>query len=211
MNLLNCSDKAFKRYGFEVKGYDFTDLLSALDTTPCPKDSVVYSPESDALHRTPVFEQLKNNLFGGLPVQLGYCNGHNTSLNCFEYHRGSELVVAGTPLILLVADLRDVENGSLDTSKTEAFYIPCGSVVLLYETTLHYAPCTAEGCDCFRAVIGLIKGTNTKKPEINPANDEDRRLWAANKWLLAHPDTKEAKNGAYIGLTGENITVVKNI
>ena len=32
-------------------------------------------------------------------------------------------------------------------------------------------------------------------------------LFAANKWLLAHPDAPEAKNGAYVGLTGENIDI----
>jgi hypothetical protein len=213
MNLLNCSDKKFSRYGFEVTGYDFKGLIEALNGTPCPKDAVVYTAEEPALQNQPVCAQIHSNLFGGLPVQLGYCNGHNLKLNCLEYHRGSELIVAGTPIVLLVADLRDVEkgengeNGKLDTAKVEAFYVPCGGAVLLHETTLHYAPCTAKDNDHFRAVIGLIKGTNTKKPEITPLNDEDRRLWAANKWLLAHPDTNEAKNGAYVGLVGENITL----
>ena len=208
MNLLNCSDKAFKRYGNVVTGYDFTGLIEALNETPCPKDSVVYSAEEITLQNQPVCAQVQSNLFGGMPVQLGYCNGHSRRLNCFEYHRGNELIVAGTPLVLLLADLRDVdENGNLDTSKTEAFYIPFGSAVTLYETSLHYAPCTADGCDCFRAVIGLIKGTNVGKQKINPANNEDKRLWATNKWLIAHPDTNEAKNGAFAGLTGENITL----
>lgn len=207
MNLLNCSDKAFKRYGFEVKGYDFAGLFEALNGAPCPKDSVVYKAEHEAFQNLPVCSRLQSNLFGGMPVQLGYCNGHSVKLNCLEYHRGSEFIAAGTPLVLLLADLREVENGSIDTSEIEAFYLPAGSAFSLYETTLHYAPCTAGGCDCFRAVIGLLRGTNTEKPEISPANAEDLRLWAKNKWLLAHPETNEAKNGAYIGLTGENITL----
>ena len=207
MNLLNCSDKAFNRYGFEVTGYDLTNLLAALSETPCPKDSVTYKAEHDALQNQPVCGELQSNLFGGMPIQLGYCNGNSVKLNCLEYHRGSEFIVAGTPLVLLLADLRDVENGSLATSKVEAFYFPYGSAYILYETTLHYAPSTAKECDCFRSVIGLPKGTNVGKPEINPLNDGDRKLWATNKWLLAHPETGEAKNGAYIGLTGENITL----
>ncbi|MCL2096207.1 MAG: DUF4867 family protein [Oscillospiraceae bacterium] len=213
MILLNCSDKAFGRYGFEVTGYDFKDLIDALAKTHCPKDSVTYKAEEPSLQNLPVCEQIKNNLFGGMPVQLGYCNGHNLKLNCFEYHRGSELIVAGTPLVLLLADLRDISfdeenDASLDTSKTEAFYIPGGAAVLLYETTLHYAPCTAKTeSDCFRSVIGLLKGTNVGKQDIAPANTRDRMLRAANKWLLAHPETGEAKNGAYIGLTGENIEI----
>ena len=205
MNLLNCSDKAFKRFGFEVTGYDLADLIAALDTTPCPKDSVVYKAEAPELQEQAVCEKISSNLYGGMAVQLGYCNGHNLKLNCLEYHRGSEFIVAGTPLILLVADLRDVEDGSLDTSKIEAFLVPKGTAVLLHETTLHYAPCTAAPSDCFRAVIGLLKGTNLKKPEISAVNLEDKMLWAANKWLLAHPDTGEASRGAYVGLKGDNI------
>ena len=207
MELSNYSDKKFGRYGAVLAGYDFAALLSALDETPCPKDSVVYKAEHADLQNLPVCEKLQSNLFAGMPIQLGYCNGHSLKLNCLEYHRGSELIVAGTPLILLLADLRDVEAGSLDTSKVEAFHIPRGGAALLYETTLHYAPSTAYESDCFRAVIGLLKGTNVGKPNTSPLNDEDRRLWATNKWLLAHPDTNEAKNGAYVGLSGENIVL----
>ena len=48
-------------------------------------------------------------------------------------------------------------------------------------------------------------GTNTDKPLMRDKSSEDKRLWARNKWLLAHPDSSEAKQGAYIGLSGENI------
>jgi len=208
MKILDCSEKSFSRYGAAVTGYDFADLLKALSGLPCPKDSVVYKAEEPALQEQAVCARISANLFGGMPVQLGYCNGHNLKLNCLEYHRGSELIVAGPPLVLLLADLRDVENGKLDTSKVEAFRVPGGGAVLLYETALHYAPCTAaDESDCFRSVVGLLKGTNLKKPEITALNDDDAKLWAANKWLLAHPDTSEAKNGAYVGLTGENISL----
>jgi hypothetical protein len=56
-------------------------------------------------------------------------------------------------------------------------------------------------------VVGLPRGTNVGKPEIGQLNGEDGRLQATNKWLLAHADTNEAKNGAYVGLTGENIVL----
>ena len=36
---------------------------------------------------------------------------------------------------------------------------------------------------------------------------DDARLWACNKWLLAHPDSAEAAQGAYVGLTGINIDI----
>ena len=49
------------------------------------------------------------------------------------------------------------------------------------------------------------RGTNTDKPAIAPGNAEDRLLFARNKWLLAHPDSAQAAQGAYIGLMGENL------
>lgn len=85
--------------------------------------------------------------------------------------------------------------------------MPAGTAVLLYETTLHYAPCTAKGESGFRVLIVLIKGTNVGRPEIEVASDEDKLLWGTNKWLVAHPDAPEAKNGAFVGLSGENITI----
>ena len=53
----------------------------------------------------------------------------------------------------------------------------------------------------------LPRGTNTAAPSITAANEEDKMLWARNKWLLAHPESAEAADGAYIGLTGENIDI----
>ena len=65
----------------------------------------------------------------------------------------------------------------------------------VYATTLHYAPCSAVKGEGFRVMIALPRGTNGPKPEITPLNDEDRRLWACNKWLLAHAESAEAAAG----------------
>ena len=52
----------------------------------------------------------------------------------------------------------------------------------------------------------IVSGRDTAKTEIKNDGD-DALLWACNKWLLAHPDSAEAKAGAYVGLTGENIKI----
>ena len=44
-----------------------------------------------------------------------------------------------------------------------------------------------------------------------PLNEEDKLLWACNKWLLAHPESKEAANGAVAALTGINIDIEQDI
>ena len=208
MKIQSVTDEAFKPYGRIVDGYDYKLLLEKLESeTDKPADGVIYEPTCEALENTPAFVQLRDNCYGGMPIEIGYCNGTNTKLNCYEYHRDSEIDIAADDAILLVAKLQDVENGIIDSSKTEAFLCPKGTAVELYSTTLHYAPCSAKKSEGFRVAIVLPKYTNFDMPEITKANSEDALLWAKNKWLIAHKDTSEAKAGAHIGLTGENIDI----
>ncbi len=102
--------------------------------------------------------------------------------------------------------MEKIIDGKLNTKDVMAFKAPAGAVVQVYETTLHYAPCQTSD-EGFRVAIVLPRETNTDMEKIEVKNTEDKMLWARNKWLLAHPDSAEAKQGAYIGLKGENITV----
>src|SRR5699024_3642052 len=149
--------------------------------------------------------------FGGMPCQLGWCNGRNTKLNCLEYHRDSEYNLANEDFILLLARRDEIENGRLDTGKVRAFRVPAGTLVEVYATTLHYAPCHTDPDKGFRVLVALPAGTNTAKPDIAPKTGEDAWLWACNKWLLAHPDSAEAAQGAAAVLDGENIDIAADI
>ena len=200
------NEAAFAQYGKSLAGYDFTDLINKLEeTTEKPSDRVIYTPSDPALEALDVFIGLRDRAFGGMPIQIGYCNGTNSKLNCLEYHRGCEVLVAADELVLIVAKLQDICDGKLDTAKAEMFIVPRGAGVLTYETTLHYAPARAKGG--FRSVIVLPRGTNTEAPQINAGNPEDKLLFARNKWLIAHPDTSEAKSGAFVGLYGANVDI----
>lgn len=206
----------FEKYGKVLTGYDVTDLLKKLDeTTKKPENATIYEPGDVGLEALPVAKEFSTNAYGGMPVQVGYCNGFNTKLNCLEYHRGSELNIPSNDIVLLLAPLQSVKNGKINTSCVEAFYVPAGTVVQIYETTLHYAPCNAVSGgevskDGFRVVIVLPKDTNTEKPAITEKNLEDKLLWAKNKWLIAHADSSEAKNGAFVGLQGINIDLASS-
>ena len=167
-------------------------LLAALEKyTPLPDatDYVASQPELEAL---PIAERLRVNAYGGMPIQLGWCNGHNTRLNCLEYHRDSEINCGTADFILLVAREDDIVGGVLDTNRVRAFRVPRGVVVEVYATTLHYAPCSAVKGEGFRVLVALPRGTNGSKPEIEPLNDEDKLLWACNKWLRS-PTRRAAK------------------
>ena len=159
MKILPVNDVAFRKYGRVVKNVDFTELVKVLETTPVPQD-VVYEPSVKQLEELPVMKILTEKTYGELPVQVGYCNGHNSKLNALEYHRSSEINVAATDAVLMLGCQQDVEEDfTYDTSKVEAFLVPAGTAVEIYATTLHYAPCGVDGKG-FQVAIVLPKGTN---------------------------------------------------
>ena len=207
MKIQSVTDAAFAPYGKVLAGYDTAALVQTLQSvTPIP-EGTDYVPSQPELEQLPIAAQFSTNGYGGMPVQLGWCNGHNTKLNCLEYHRDSELNVGAQDFILLLAKEDDIVDGKLDTARVQAFKVPAGVVVEVYATTLHYAPCSAAPGAGFQVVVVLPRGTNGPKPDMTPLNDEDKTLWACNKWLLAHPESAEAGQGAVQALTGENIDI----
>lgn len=204
MKIQKVTDPAFRKYGQVLEGYDFTGLIKEMKHTPVPED-VIYVPSVEELEALDIMKDLQNKGYGGLPIQIGYCNGHNKKLNAVEYHRNSEINVAVTDLVLLIGHQQDIEpDHTYDTSKIEAFLVPAGTGIEVYATTLHYAPCRVnEGG--FQCVVVLPKGTNTDLTFQTEKTGEDSLMTAKNKWLIAHEDAKIA--GAFNGLKGENITI----
>ena len=205
MKIHSVFDAEFKPYGKVLAGYDTSELLQAMAAIPLPEAGTAYEPGIPALEVSDVFPALRDRAYGGMPIQLGMCWGHNRKLNCLEYHRDSEINIGETDFILLLARQEEIEDNRLDTGKVKAFRAPAGAVVEVYATTLHYAPCHTDAAKGFRVAVALPLGTNTEKPAVEAQDPEDRLLRARNKWLLAHADAPEASDGAWIGLTGENI------
>ena len=204
MKIQKVTDPAFRKYGQVLDGYDFTGLIKEMKHTPVPED-VIYVPSVEELEALDVMKDLQNKGYGGLSIQIGYCNGHNKKLNAVEYHRNSEINVAVTDLVLLIGHQQDIEpDHTYDTSRIEAFLVPAGTGIEVYATTLHYAPCHVnEGG--FQCVVVLPKGTNTDLTFQTEKTGEDSLMTAKNKWLIAHEDAKI--EGAFNGLKGENITI----
>ena len=204
MKVQKLTDASFGKYGKVITEFSFEKILKEMEHTPLPKD-VVYVPSVEAMEILPEAVDVCRKGFGGLPIQIGYCNGDNHKLNALEYHRSSEIDIAATDLILLLGCQQDIEaDDTYDTSKVEAFFVPAGTAVELYATTLHYAPCSAQEGG-FRCVIVLPKGTN-EDLTFEPAKEgENRLLTAVNKWLIAHEEA--GIEGAFCGLQGANTEV----
>ena len=204
MKIKKVTDPEFSRYGRVIDGYDFSKLIKAMEHTPLPED-VIYEPSIEELETTDVAIDLKMRVYGELPIQIGYCNGHNSKLNALEYHRSSEVNVAVTDIILLLGAEQDIEpDFTYDTSKVEAFLVPAGTAIEVYATTLHYAPCHVNESG-FQCVVVLLKGTNTELTFEKAAEGEDKLLTAKNKWLIGHEEA--AIEGAFNGLKGENVGI----
>lgn len=204
MEIKKVTDKEFKKYGKVVEGVDFSKILAELEKLPMP-EGVEYFPGVDVLEATDATKVISESCYGGMPIQIGMCNGFNKKLNAVEYHRDSEINVALYDMVLMLGELKDVtDDYSYDTSKIEAFLVPAGVAVELYATTLHYAPCHVSDKG-FKAVVVLPKGTNYDLTFSPKATKEDKLLTAVNKWLIAHEDAKI--DGAFNGLVGENLTL----
>ncbi len=214
MKILNVTDPEFTNYGRIIEGYEEEKkaIMEALgEGTPTPEDGTVYVAEDANLQKLPESSGISNSLFGGSDMQFGYCNGRNTKLNCLEYHRSSEINLGATDFILLLAKREEISDHKIDSGKVQAFFVPKGVMVEIYATTLHYAPCQTSKDSGFQVLVGLPKGTNVGKPDFEAGNQEDRLLTATNKWLLAHAESSEASEGAWVGITGENIDISADI
>ena len=205
MTVKKVTDPAFKAYGRVITGYDFSGLLKAMEQTPLPED-VIYIPSLPEMEALPAAKELENGIYGQMPIQIGYCNGHNKKLNAVEYHRDSEVDIAVDDLILILGKQQDIEEDhTYDTSRMEAFLVPAGTAVEVYATTLHYAPCHVKD-EGFRCVIVLPRDTNLDMEPVEVKDPEDRLLFARNKWLIGHAEGG-LPEGAFIGLKGENLSV----
>lgn len=200
------TDLKFKKYGRILENYDCLEIIEKMKNAPLPND-VIYEPSIKELEELRIYEDLMEREFEGLPIQIGYCNGNNYMLNAVEYHRSSEINIAVTDLILLIGSQQDINDDfSYDTSKIEAFLVPAGTIIEVYATTLHYAPCNADE-NGFRCVVVLPKDTNLPLEKDIKKCGEDKLLFAKNKWLIGHSDTDLGEQGAFIGLIGENISL----
>lgn len=212
MKVKQVTDTSFRKYGKILTGIDFSEIYNVLEEMDYPED-VEYAASFGPLEEPEFRQKLSNTLYGELSVEIGYCSGHNKMLNALEYQRSSEANVAVTDIILLLGHQSDItEDFTYDTAQLEAFFVPAGTAVELYATTLHYVPIgTKENDYAFKMGVVLPFGTNfplgvTLGAEAEKEKlPEEKLLFAKNKWLIAHEESGE--EGAFIGLTGKNISV----
>lgn len=203
IEFFDVTDKEFATFGRVITGLDTKELSETARKIENPENGSSYLPSVEDFEKSDIATVLQNEFYGSLPAQLGYCWGHNTFMNATEWHTASEINIAVTPLVLILGHLWDIENGKIDSSKFKAFYLPAGTVVEVYATSLHFCPCEVEK-DGFGCIVGLPKDTNTNL-EIKPS---DPMLFRKNKWIIAHTENKALiEKGVVAGITGKNFEI----
>ncbi len=204
--LYSVTDPEFKRYGRILVG-ETGELAQALDTCAIPEEGNCYHASEPVLEQVSLMKDMKRVVFGDMPIEAGYCNGRGFQLNAMEYHKCSEVNFTTTGLVLLLGLPEQLDDGKFDSADVVGFYLPAGVLVEVFPLVLHFAPCRiTEGG--FRCLVILEKGTNEELDSVNTlAEGEEKMLWMRNKWLTCHPDSPQQKNGAFVGISGDNITL----
>src|SRR5690625_401991 len=200
--------KEFKKYGKVLHGFNWAEWNETMRDIVIPQDANQYIASDETLEKAKLKDVIKATLYGGMDIQVGYCNGPNSHLNGLEYHKGSEINIAVTDLVLILGHTEDIHKNQYKTENLDVFYLPKGTMIEIYQTTLHFAPCKVHK-EGFKCIVILPKGTN-KPIDFNKSmmTEEDELLFMKNKWLLAHPDrTPLISKGAYPGICGENIKI----
>lgn len=209
--ILSVQSSRFKQYGQVLEGSAFQHLMDkAASITPIPEEGIVYVP---SLKELEVFDEIQAlaPYYDHQPLQVGFCNGRNQSMNGLEYHKSPEVIMALTDCVLFLCpfDLMQ-EFESVKTIDAELFYLPKGAVVLIKPNILHLAPCMVDQRG-FKTIIVLPKDTNEPldpheiERRDSSQEKEDRLLFKKNKWILAHPERQQlVSQNVHVGLVGEN-------
>jgi len=209
LGILAVATPRFARYGCMLERLAAEQAVRFARENAVPGDSVIYEPSVVGLEADESFVQAASQqVYGGMPVQVGWCYGRSLQLNGLEYHKGTEVLVAVTDLVLLLGYLEDVvwgERITYDASLVEPFFLPQGTAVELHPWCLHFAPCHVHQETGFCALIVLPRGTNLPLDFEPQREGESALLFARNKWLIVHPQAEAlVQQGAYVGIKGEN-------
>ena len=196
-------DDAFLEFGKVINDIDTTEIVSVAKQFENPKEGSLYLPSEPSFEKLEIAKSIQNDLFGYMPTQVGYCYGYSNFLNATEWHTSSEINIATTDLVLILGQRKDIIDNKIDSSKFKAFYVPKGTMIEVFATSLHFCPCQVND-NGFGCVVALPTGTNTPL-EVEP---KDKLMFRKNKWILSHIDNKALiERGVVAGIYGKNYKI----
>ena len=79
MKIYRVTDKEFLPFG-RVLDMDTTEILAEAQKVEMPVEGSMYVPSKEEFEKLPIMATSQNEVFGGMPTQLGYCWGYNDTL-----------------------------------------------------------------------------------------------------------------------------------
>lgn len=201
--IYSVTDEEFTSFGRIIKDIDVTEICEVARTIELPAEGSSYVPSEPRFEELKVAEEIKNKLFGCLPTEIGNCWGHSSYLNAAEWHTSSEINIATTDLVLFLGHIYDIKDGRIDSSSFKAFFVPAGTIIEVYATSLHFCPCETSAAG-FGCVVGLPSGTNVPL-EIEV---DSPFIFRQNKWIISHDENAGLiARGVKAGIGGTNYKV----
>ena len=91
IEFFDVTSKEFSSFGRIIKNIDATEIIKVSEEIENPESGSTYVPSLDAFEKLDIAKTIKNELFGTMPSQIGYCWGYNNMLNATEWHTSSEI------------------------------------------------------------------------------------------------------------------------
>ena len=151
VTIYSVTDPCFETYGRVISNINCNELISFMEqNTVIPEKGNIYVDSVEELERTHIAEFFKNRIYGEMPIQIGYCNGRNTTYNGFEYHKGSEINIAVTDFMLVLGHTWEIKDNTYRIEDAKVFFVEKGTAIEMYQTTLHLSPCRVSdiGFNC---------------------------------------------------------------
>ncbi len=200
MKIYSVNHKKFKRYG-RVLNLNCDEIIKDAAAIELPSEGSAYEPSAELFEKYAEGFSLEN--YGGLPVQVGYCYGHNSVLGALEWHKSPEINIAVTDFVLILGKTEDITEKGYDSKNCEMFYVNAGECIEIFAETMHFCPCETEKSG-FGCIVVLPLGTNT----LHDKKPEDKKIFKKNKWLIAHNDNAGLiEKGVAPGIYGENYEI----
>lgn len=197
INIESVFDKTFNPFGQILNLNCSSKLLSKLEKdTDIPEVGNIYKPFIREWEDEEIVNELSQ--YYDKKIEIGYCNGQNTKLNALEWHDCPEINIYSRDVVLFLSTLDNLDNSfSLNSKSVKTFFVPKNTAILLYNTTLHFAPCKVDK-DGFKAIIILEDQTNTEIEDnstlFNTGNPFNSLIFKKNKYIICHQDATNLTN-----------------
>jgi hypothetical protein len=204
--ILSIDDPDFKKYGKVYTKYDISEVKDYMDkNVKISSPSNFYTPSNKDLEKIPAIQEMGKDIYAFMPIEAGECTGQSTNFSAIEYHQGSETNIMLTDVIMVLGQRSTLDTkGEYSPSEDgQIFFVPAGTVVEFYSTTLHYAPIKVHDSG-FSIIVILIKGSNEELPA--DFKSDNKRIVKQNKFQLVDSSRKDKiAIGVEVGLTGKLI------